>query len=162
MKLLSAFAVLFLAGFVFAAYSVLSTDVTVEVREPFEISYALLGDGSNQWLGASNCGDTHITNHGGWISANGLTTLPVGYIYAGEERTLCVKVNNLSEAELAYGIDFKGSLAAAQMKVESVGTVVNSPVLGQSVSTSTVNLKVFDDAIPSDGDYTIQVEVTRG
>lgn len=159
-KLISAVALLFVMGFVFAAYSVITTAVTVEVREPFEISYAILGDGSGNW-DVENCSDVGISSEAGWVSTDDLTSpLDVGHIYAGEERTLCVKVNNLSEAELPYGIDFLGSLPGAQMV--KVDEIINSPVAGQSESISRVDLKVKNDAEPSTTDYTINVEVTRG
>lgn len=154
-KLLSAFAVLMCAGFVFAAWTVVTTNAKVEIREPFEVSYAMLGDGSGMWDGISSCFDPTIT----WLDAP--TDIDFTYIYAGEERTLCVKVNNLSEADLAYDMEFSG-LAAAQMGISN--KVLNSPVLGQDDSISVVDLKVKDDAEPSGigVQHTIGFGVTRG
>jgi len=148
-KLLSAFAVLFLAGFVFATYTVLTTVATVDVKEPFEVSYAMLGD-AGDWS-VENC--SAVTE---WLPAP--ESIDFAYIYAGEVRTSCVKVNNLSEADLAYGIEFDG-LGTAQMEI--VSEVISSPVVGQSESVSRIDLKVFDDATPAEN-YTIDFWVTRG
>jgi len=147
-KLLSAFAVLFLAGFVFAAYTVLTTTATVEIREPFEVSYAMLGD-AGDWS-VTNCNSSAVT----WFAAP--STIDFKHIFAGEHRTLCVKVENKAEVSLPYGMNFSTTAPMVITTVDNPGIVAK---FGSSISE--FDVKINDDAIPSTG-YTVGFGVTRG
>jgi len=147
-KILSAFAVLMFAGLVVAAYTVVTTVATVEIREPFVVSYAMLGD-AGDWS-ITNCNSSAVT----WFAAP--STIDFKHIFAGEHRTLCVKVENKAEVSLPYGMNFSTTAPMVITTVDNPGIVAK---FGSSISE--FDVKINDDAIPSTG-YTVGFGVTRG
>lgn len=94
------FAILFL-GVVFAVgYVVNNFSAQVDIAEPFDVSYAILGDaGTPAWQVAS----CDLVTPEAYVDLSG-ETQPVdfSYIYAGENRTFCAKINNVAEVPLGY------------------------------------------------------------
>jgi hypothetical protein len=91
---------LMLLATVFAVgYYVTSITVKVNVNEPFEISYAVVGDGGN-WDGTTTCADYT----GDYVSYDNGIEIDAGGLYAGEGRLVCTKINNKAQADIGYTI----------------------------------------------------------
>ena len=92
---------LFAISFVIAAgYVVSNFSAQVDVAEPFEVSYAVLGDaGVPAWQVAS-C--DLIPTEAYVDLAQETQPVDFDYIYAGENRKLCVEINNKAEVPMGY------------------------------------------------------------
>lgn len=146
------------AGFVAAGvYIVNSFVITSDIYEPFEVSYAILGDGST-WDRESTCSEYNGT----WTSG---TDVDVGGLYAGEDRKVCIKINNLGEGDVDYVIQSKilntnnatyekCSESFIETTKEGTATALTETIDGQEVI-------VADDA-PVVNDCRIQISVGRG
>ena len=98
-KFIPLFALL-LIGTVFAsAFIVNSLIIKTDVYEPFEVSYAILGDGGN-WNQVDTCNDYT----GEWASYESGTEIDVDGLFAGEGRKVCVMINNAGEGDIPYEI----------------------------------------------------------
>jgi len=98
-KFIPLFALL-LIGTVFAgAYIVNSLIIKTDVYEPFDVSYAILGDGGN-W----NQVDTCSGYDGEWASYKSGTEIDVDGLFAGEGRKVCIKIVNAGEGDIPYEI----------------------------------------------------------
>jgi len=144
------FALFLISGVVFAAYTVLTTTIQIEVKEPFEVFYAVLGD--SQWEGNSTCVD--ISDNLWFPAQNG--DINAGYFYPGEERKICVKVVNHSSADLDYSFSYGGTGWGQADRTE----ILNSPAPGNGYSISRIDIVVHDDAAP--GNYEPTITVLRG
>lgn len=149
----AAFAVFLIAGIVYAAYTVLTTTIQIEVKEPFEVYYAVLGDPS--FPNVSTCSEFDSQYPDDWVPAT-QGTIDAGYFYPGEERKICVKVVNKSSADLPYSFSYGGTGWAQADRTE----ILNSPAPGNGYSISRIDIKVHDDAIP--GNYEPTITVLRG
>ncbi|MHA1685191.1 MAG: hypothetical protein ACTSYD_02160 [Candidatus Heimdallarchaeaceae archaeon] len=151
--LASLFALFLVSGVVFAAYTVLTTTIEIEVREPFEIYYAVLGDPSFPTV--STCAEFDALQNAPWVPAT-QGTINAGYFYPGEERKICVKVVNKSSADLEYSFSYGGTGWGQADRTEHL----NSPAPGNGYSISRIDVVVHDDAAP--GNYEPTITVLRG
>lgn len=91
----------FALSLVFAAgYVVNNFSAQVDVAEPFAVSYAVLGDaGVPAWQVAS----CDLVPSEAYVDlSQEAQPIDFDYIYAGENRKLCVKMNNSAEVPLGY------------------------------------------------------------
>jgi len=151
------FAILAIALVSAGVYIVNSFVITSDVYEPFEVSYAILGDAGN-WNGEDTCSEYNGT----WVEG---TDVDVEGLYAGEQRKVCVKINNLGEGDVDYVIESKilntnnatyEKCAEAFPEVQKTGTADASSetIDGQEV--------IVDDDAPIVNDCRIQISVGRG
>lgn len=90
------FAVLAIGMVLAGGFIVNSFVIQSDVYEAFyDIQYYIIGDAGN-WDGIEDC---EIISEN-WQTLSG--TIPVGGLYPGEGRKLCVKFENLGEADLQY------------------------------------------------------------
>lgn len=82
------------------AYIVNSFSVQVDVAEPFGVSYAILGDAGVPAWKQTTCGDIPLESFVDLSQEE--QPVDFSYIYAGENRELCVKIINSAEVPLGY------------------------------------------------------------
>lgn len=151
------FGLLFLCvGFAAAAYLVNSFVITTDVYEPFSVQYAIVGDGGN-WDGVTTC-DNYT---GAW--QNG-TDVDVGGLYAGEDRLVCVKIDNAGEGDVDY--TFSGEVVSglgnyAECEAAFGNPSVSGTAAGSVTTKDGVLVSVADDATPAT-DCQVTLSVTRG
>jgi hypothetical protein len=100
-KLLLPVLAVFVIGSVFAiGYIVNSLTLKVDVKEPFSVQYAIIGDAGN-WNGDDTCSELPGE---AWKNYEGDEIVDVDGLYAGEGRKFCVKITNDAEADITYTI----------------------------------------------------------
>ncbi|MHA1835274.1 MAG: hypothetical protein ACTSV7_14965 [Candidatus Baldrarchaeia archaeon] len=136
-----AFALVLFAGLVYAAYTVITTMVGVEVQEAFELYYAIPEEGQQ-------CTDPELEY------TELAEAVFLGTMYPGESRTVCIKIHNLSSASLMYDV------LASVPEGLTIDVITNPPVAGNGDSYPYIVVLANDDAVP--GEYYMSVDVTRG
>jgi len=81
-------------------YIMNSFAVQVDVAEPFDVSYAILGDAGNVAWQEASC--SLVPQESFVDLSEGAQPVDFSYIYAGEDRELCVKIVNSAEVPLGY------------------------------------------------------------
>ena len=81
-------------------YIVSTLTLDVGVEESFTVQYAMLGDAGNYESGL--CADNTE-----WFSAEDTSGVPIGNMYPGESRKLCVKIDNAGESPIDYTVTSK-------------------------------------------------------
>jgi len=147
---------LFAVSIVAAGYLVNSFAITTDVYEPFEVEYAILGDAGN-WDGEETCAEYD----GDWSEG---TDVDVGGLYAGEDRKVCVKINNLGEGDVDY--TFAGEVAEGNGNYDECDAAFGSPSVsgtasGADTTYNGIEVLVADGAEPVD-DCEIEVSLIRG
>jgi len=149
---------LLLVGFAVAGvYIVNSFVITSDVLEPFQISYTILGDAGN-WNGEDTCSEYTGT----WVEG---TDVDVQGLYAGEQRKICVKINNLGEGDVDYTIKSEilntneetyAKCAEAFPEITKVGiaTALTETIDGQEI--------IVADNAATINDCRIKISVGRG
>lgn len=155
-KYLFGFIFLFAVGLVTAGYLVNSFVLQTDVYEPFQVEYAIIGDGGN-WDGVTTC-DTY---EGAWSVG---TDVDVGGLYAGESRYVCTKITNLGEGDVDY--TFAGEVMTGYGNYEACNNAFGNPsafgtALGSSETRDGVLVEVSDDAEPVE-DCMVTLSVSRG
>ncbi len=84
---------MFAVALVTAGYLVNSFVITTDVIEPFEVEYAILGDGGNYVNGLC------ANESNNWFTGS---EIDVGGLYAGESRKVCTKITNAGEGDVSY------------------------------------------------------------
>jgi len=146
---------LFAVSLVTAGYIVSTFVITTDVIEPFEVEYAILGDGGNYVSGMGSCADYN----GDWSA---IGDIDVGGLYAGEARKVCAKIENLGEGDLDY--TFSGEVVSGLGNlVECTYAFGNPSVTGTVSGLSTVQVgalvNVAGDAAPAiDCEVTLAVD----
>jgi len=92
--------VFLLLGVASAIYIVNSFSIEVDIAEPFEVSYAILGDAGHSDWQKENCSEIPIESFVDLSEGEG--PVDFSYIYAGENREFCVKIINSAEVPLGY------------------------------------------------------------
>jgi len=145
-------------GIVGAVYLVNSFVITADVYEPFtDFEYVIIGD-AGEWDGITGC------------DAEGLTWQPVADVdvdglYAGESRNMCLRFNNVAEADIGYTVtsEVLNTDEIIKAKCESAFPVVE--LTGDALKSSTTlvgyDFKVAEDAEPVN-DCRIQIALSRG
>ena len=147
---------LFAMGLVAAVYVVNSFVITTDVIEPFEVTYAILGDAGN-WDGVTDCDDESLIYEAG-------TDVDVGGLYAGEGRKICARINNLGEGDVDY--TFSGEIISGEGNLvectEAFGNpIVTGTALGSQVTYVGQGVVVADDAAPVEN-CKVTLSVARG
>lgn len=141
----SLFALFLISGVVFAAYTVLTTSMTLTVEEAFENYYAIPESTSVECSSIADADYQLLPEEG----------IDLGQLYPGEQKKVCFKIHNKSSAQLAYNI-----LVTTDSEDLLVETTINPPVAGNGDSYSHSLVVVQDYAKPQE--YSIDVEITRG
>ena len=145
---------LFTISVITAGFVVNTFVITTDVYEPFEVQYAILGDGGN-YDGTTTCAEYD----GVWSDGVGID---VGGLYAGESRKVCTKITNLGEGELTY--TFSGEVVSglgnlAECEYAFGNPSVTGTVDGLSTITDGAVVNVAGDATPVDDcEITLSVE----
>jgi hypothetical protein len=140
-------------------YLVNSFVIQSDVYEPFEVSYAILGDAGN--YDGGSCGDYA----GEWTDYSTLEQpVDVGGLYVGESRRFCVKVNNLGEGDVPFVVQSEvveglGNLEACQAAFPEI--TETEVANGSQETLAGVTFTVPADAEPVE-DCQVQVKVSRG
>lgn len=159
MYLIPMLAVLGVAMAFAGVYVVNNFVIQSDVYEPYTVSYAILGDGSNYVEGDCSGYD------GTWLSSENLESpLDVDGLYAGESRRFCVKIDNAGEGDVPYVVQSEvvagnGNLVECEKafpEVTETGTA-----LGSQSTYHGVTFTVPSDATPVD-DCQVKVTVSRG
>lgn len=142
---------LFAVSLVSAVYLVNSFVITTDVKEPFQVQYAILGDAGNYVSG--NCADATNWNDG--------VDVDVGGLYAGESRKICVKIVNVGEGDVDY--TFSGEVTAGGEDCENAfpSTSVEGTALGSKTTYNGAVVTVDDGATPVD-DCKVTLSLNRG
>ena len=94
---------LFAVSLVVATGYVVSTlNLNVGVEEPFIVEYAMLGDAGDYDVGD----DGNCAANTEWFSAEEMSSYPIGNMFPGESRKLCVKIDNAG-VPLTYTVTSK-------------------------------------------------------
>ena len=155
-KLMYGMLSLFAIGLVSAGYLVNSFVITTDIYEPFEVQYAILGDGGN-YDGVTTCADYT----GEWQDGQ---DVDVGGLYAGESRKVCTKINNLGEGDVDY--TFSGEVTPGLGNLEECEASFDKPSVsgtatGSSETRDGVLVEIAGDATPAT-DCQVTLAVTRG
>lgn len=153
---------LFAVTLVAAGYVVNNFVLKVDVAEPFEVSYAIVGDAGNPaWQVASSCSDIA---DGEYIDLSQLSQpVDFSYIYAGESRKFCVLIDNKAENTIPYRVE--SDVVAGHGNhadcVYAFGEIIFGGDAAPGISKQGVDITVPGDAAPVD-DCEVEVSVARG
>jgi len=154
---------LFAIGLVTAGYLVSSLVLTVGVKEAFEVEYAILGNGQNDYEGQS-CANADY-NTAAVIEASFVDFGDEGdLILPGEKRYICARITNKA-GELPYNMTAITSgpncIAAFGGPYEDTGTA-----LADDGSNPGITYAGFEVVIPTDAPIVngckATIDVTRG
>ena len=158
--LIPVFALMLVATVFAVGYYVNSVTIKTDVYEPFQVSYAIIGDAGN-WDGETTC----ATYEGTYSVYETGFELDVGGLYAGEGRMVCVKINNLAEADISYTIASEVLNTNEETNTKCVSAFGNHEKTGTAAnSAETVDgtaIVVSQDSEPVN-DCRIKVSVSRG
>lgn len=91
---------IFAITLVLAGYVVNNFSAKVDVAEPFSVSYAILGDAGHPEWNVASC---DLVPSESYVDLSALEQpVDFAYIYAGEQRTFCAKIDNKAEVPLGY------------------------------------------------------------
>lgn len=137
-------------------YYVNTINLTVDVKEPFTVEYAILGDAGN-YDGVTLCSNPSITyytlDNDGVFDKDGF--------YPMESRKVCVKITNAGEASIPYVIT---STTTGTNNVICKSAFADTQKTGTAVSGVTYDgalVTISADAIPIN-DCNVKIEVGRG
>ena len=147
-------------SFVFAAgYVVKNVVINSDVYEAFDgIEYSVIGDGGN-WNGVDDC-STATT----WMTLEEGQEIDVQGLYPGEGRLVCVRFNNLGEADITYtlsNIIVQGEGNYAECVYAFGENTKTGTALGSSSVLDGVGIIVPSDS-PVVNDCKISIDVSRG
>ena len=130
-----------------------------DVKEPFSVEYAIVGDGGN-WDGT-----TCEQYQGTWTTYTNGQEIDVQGLYAGESRLACAKITNLAEAQVDYTFSYTTSSATEADITNCQKAFGEQSVSGTAIASGQtlagIPIIVADSALPVN-DCLIHVEASRG
>ena len=151
--------VFLLLGVASAIYIVNSFSIQVDVIEPFEVSYAIVGDADN-WDGVSCLDYTGVYSP---IINNEIPIDKVG-LYAGEGRAFCFKINNFGQADIPFTISNKITNTNATINAKCVNAfglhILDDTAVALTETTVGVGV-VVDAGTEPVNDCIVKIEVAR-
>jgi len=149
---------MFICGVIATTYLVHNINLTVDVKEPFVVQYAILGDASNY------NGEPCPEGEEGWLTLENGATFDKDGFYPMESRYVCIRIQNLGQATIPYVITStttgtdnlvcqyafpnmqKTGNAVSGYNLD--GALVTIPADAQVINDCNVNIKVERGTLP--------------
>jgi hypothetical protein len=155
-KYLFAIIPLFLVVSVLAVgYIVNQINLTVGVKEPFVVQYAVIGD-MGTYTGGT-CANESLN----WFTSDS-TSIPTGGFYPLESRAVCVRIENKGEVSIPYTITSR--VTNDNQAGDCVHAFANQDLSGSAIHGINYNgavIKIAANAVPVEG-CNVEISVARG